>query len=86
MIDLVALLTGPKLGRYEIRSQLGAGGIGEVYLARDTEGDLEKAYRELSFGESVIDLKESPFWDPIRSDPRFADLLRRMNLTSEVVR
>jgi adenylate cyclase len=39
---------------------------------------LEKAYEDRSLGASPFKL--NPIFDPLRSDPRFADLLRRMNL------
>ena len=39
--------SGTKLGRYEIRSQIGAGGMGEVYLAQDTELNRKVAIKVL---------------------------------------
>src|SRR6266571_2830695 len=43
----VTIAQGTKLGRYEIRSQLGAGGIGEVYLAWDITLDRKVALKIL---------------------------------------
>src|SRR3989442_8683258 len=38
---------GTRLGRYEIRSQIGAGGMGDVYLAQDTELERDVALKVL---------------------------------------
>ena len=51
-------------------------GLGEKELAFEW---LEKAYEDRNW--VLVLLKVHPMFDPLRSDPRFLDLLRRMNLT-----
>ena len=38
---------GTRLGKYEIRSKIGEGGMGEVYLAQDTKLDRKVALKIL---------------------------------------
>jgi serine/threonine protein kinase/Flp pilus assembly protein TadD len=43
----MTIAPGTKLGRYEIRSKIGAGGMGEVYLAQDMKLDRKVALKIL---------------------------------------
>lgn len=47
----MTLIAGTKLGRYEIRSELGTGGMGEVYFARDRK--IGETLRHRSRGGSL---------------------------------
>ncbi len=52
----MALAPGVRLGPYEIVSALGAGGMGEVYKARDTRLDRTVAIKVLAKQDEVVSL------------------------------
>src|ERR1700722_2299041 len=54
----MALTSGTKLGPYEIQCPLGAGGMGEVYRARDIRLDRTVAIKVLTSHLSNPDLKQ----------------------------
>jgi len=59
----VVLITGTRLGPYEIHTLLGQGGMGQVYGARDTRLDREVAVKVLS--------------EPLASDPASRERFER---------
>lgn len=62
---------------------------GSVYQAAENYarlGEKDKAFQNLNMALQMRDhrlsqLKVNPVWDPLKSDQRFAELLKRMNLT-----
>ena len=55
--------------------------IAKIYATlSDTEQALTWLERGLATGAVGSFYKDDPVWDPIRSDPRFTDLLRRMGI------
>ena len=57
----MSLVTGTRLGPYEIQSAIGAGGMGEVYKARDTRLDRTVAIKVLPTGLSADSVRRARF-------------------------
>ncbi len=58
---------GLRLGRYEVRSLLGAGGMGEVYRAYDHDLEREVAIKILPEGETETSERTRRFLQEARS-------------------
>jgi len=65
--------------RRPFQASLIAGAFAEVGDDKATFAWLERAYAEHDNGLTA--LKVAPGWDPLRNDPRFQSLLRRVGLT-----
>jgi TolB-like protein/Tfp pilus assembly protein PilF len=76
MLDKVTQVSKQKFVAADAMAQIYTG-LGEKSKAFEW---LEEGYERRSLGLGGVGLKVDPVWDPLRSDPRFADLLHRMNL------
>jgi serine/threonine protein kinase len=73
------LAPGMRLGPYEVLAPVGAGGMGEVYRARDTRLRRDVAVKVLrSQDRDRLHRFEQEALAPLCSDPRYADLVRRL--------
>ena len=74
----MALALGTKLGPYEIQAPLGAGGMGEVYRARDTRLGRDVAIKILPPQFSSDPLRKQRF----EQEAKAAGLLNHPNITA----
>jgi hypothetical protein len=79
----VHLITIPRNSSHRSRGYVPAAAFVHAYLG---VGDKEQAFAwmEQAYEEQSMILqylKVHPFFDPVRDDPRFADLLRRVGLS-----
>jgi serine/threonine protein kinase/dipeptidyl aminopeptidase/acylaminoacyl peptidase len=70
------MLVGKKIGRYEIRKKIAAGGMGEVYLAHDEQLDRLIALKILSGEFSLDESRRSRF----RQEAKAASALNHPNI------
>ena len=69
----MALSLGTKLGPYEIVAPLGAGGMGEVYRARDT-----RLNRDVAISETIEELE--------RENAKLKRLVAELSLEKQILK
>lgn len=72
----IGMITGKQFGRYEIRSKIGAGGMGDVYSAHDLELDRNVAIKLLSSEFTSDEDRKSRF----RQEARVVSALNHPNI------
>src|SRR5262245_60518193 len=72
-------LIGRKIDRYEVQAFLGAGGMGEVYKARDTRLRRDVAVKVLSRKQVTADVE---VWERFQRESRAASALSHPNICS----
>ncbi|OGD28946.1 MAG: hypothetical protein A2028_00825 [Candidatus Aminicenantes bacterium RBG_19FT_COMBO_59_29] len=71
--------------RYEKGQYGSADGIAHRYLdAGDKDRAIDWLYKAYETHDSSLAYLGNPLWDPLRSDPRFQALLRRIGLPLDV--
>ena len=78
------MATLEELMQLSSRQYVGARGIAEIYLALD-DRDNAFSWLEQAFSQRngwLIHMRENPRYDRVRSDPRYLNLLQRLNLPS----
>ena len=69
----MSIAEGTRLSHYEIRSQIGAGGMGEVYLAVDTQFERTVALKILP--AEVASDQQRVRRQPLQSDTEFQPMM-----------
>ncbi len=79
------LETGTRIGRYEIRSKIGKGGMGEVYLAQDMKLDRKVAVKTLPAELAATNFSSERIFALALSRDGKQVAMSRGNSTSDVV-
>jgi hypothetical protein len=79
----MTVVPGTRIGAYEVIAAIGAGGMGEVYRARDTRLQREVALKIDERDPFSLVFASSTLTEPLRAHGRWPALAAMMNLPTE---